>query len=242
MDLYFVKNRGVVLIFLISLSCLSGCAGSIRSDAVRQLVEKETIGLGRVNQGLKAQEEQIRLAVEDLKQNQQKYLNVMRLWEKELKRSQIFAASPGDLQNKLVRQAVFIQFSQLEIDRNDAYGNLQQDFALQADSLYNAYKKIVAAAAKTEDQLKIIDSYVHESNATFAIESIDMTTIREALSEFDEGKAYLQKAADAGKALEKALGQAKVADRNVHMQELMGTLTLISSRLQELKKTETAKK
>lgn len=227
------KMKVAALVLLVSMT---GCAGAIRSDAVRQLIEKEKAGLTRVNQGLKAQEKTIEDAVNDLKSSHRLYLNNLELWEKELKRAQIFAASPGDLQNKLVRQAVFTQLAQLELDRNDAYVNLQRDFDTQADALYEAYKQIVDAAVKVEEQLKAIDAYVHRSTFTFAAESVDLATIQIALSEFEEGKILLQKAAEAGKSLEKALGYTKVVDRNVHMRELIETLSLISSRLQELKK------
>ena len=229
------KTHLVILVLVFVLAGLTGCAGAIRSNSVRQLVEKEKTSLIRVNQGLKEMEGKINSAIEDLKMSHQLYLKNLRLWEKELKRAQIFAASPGDLRNKPVRQAVFTQLAQLEIDRNDAYVNLQRDFEIQADALQGAYKKILAAAAKVEKQLETVDAYVHKSTFTFAVESIDLTTIQEALSEFEEGKILLQRAAKAGEAIEKALGHAKVVDRNLHMRELIETLTLISSRLQELK-------
>jgi hypothetical protein len=82
---------------------------------------------------------------------------------------------------------------------------------------------------------RAVDVYVHKSTFTFAVESIDLTMIREALSEFEETKVLLQRAAEAGEAIEKALGHAKVVDRNSHMRELIETLSLISSRLQELR-------
>jgi hypothetical protein len=90
----------------------------------------------------------IKDAIEGLKRSHQLYLNNLKLWEKELKRAQIFAASPSDLRNKPVRQAVFTQLAQLEIDRNDAYVNLQRDFETQANALRGAYKKILVAAGK----------------------------------------------------------------------------------------------
>lgn len=223
------------LLLLVVLIGLTGCAGTIRSDSVRQLVEQEKTSLSRVNQGLREMEGNIKDAIEDLKRSHQLYLNNLKLWEKELKRAQIFAASPGDLRNKPVRQAVFTQLAQLEIDRNDAYVNLQRDFETQANALRGAYKKILVAAGKVEKQLGAVDVYVHKSTFMFAVESIDLTMIREALSEFEETKVLLQRAAEAGEAIEKALGHAKVVDRNLHMRELIETLSLISSRLQELK-------
>jgi hypothetical protein len=229
------KTHLVILLLLVVLAGLTGCTRAIRSESVRQLVEQEKKSLARVNHGLEEMEGRINDAIEDLKRSHKLYLNNLRLWEKELKRAQIFAASPGDLRNKPVRQAVFTQLAQLEIDRNDAYGNLQRDFETQADALQGAYKKILAAAAKVEKQLETVDAYVHKSTFTFAVESIDLTTIQEALSEFEEGKILLQRAAEAGEAIEKALGHAKVVDRNLHMRELIETLSLISSRLQELK-------
>ncbi len=123
----------------------------------------------------------------------------------------------------------------MEIDRNDAYANLQRNFETQADALQGAYEKILAATAKVEKQLDAVDVYVHKSAFTFFVESIDLTTIQEGLSEFEESKILLQRAAKAGEAIEKALGHAKVVDRNQHMRELIETLSLISSRLQELK-------
>jgi len=176
MRLYPQKHHIIMFSIIFVLAELTGCAGTIRSDAVRQLVEKESTGLERINQGLKEQKDNIKRAVEDLKKSQHRYVTNLRLWEKELKRAQIFAASPGDLQNKLVRKAVFIQFAQLEMDRSDAYENLQKDFNAQADGLFVAYEKMMTAVTKTQEQLKQIDSYVHESNLKFAAESIDMKT------------------------------------------------------------------
>ncbi|NIM98879.1 hypothetical protein GTO10_03230 [Candidatus Saccharibacteria bacterium] len=229
------KTHLAILLLLLVVAGLTGCAGAIRSDPVRQLVEQEKKSLARVNQGLEKMEGGIKDAIEDLKRSHKLYLNNLRLWEKELKRAQIFAASPGDLRNKPVRQAVFTQLAQLEIDRNDAYANLQRDFETQADALQGAYEKILAATAKVEKQLDAVDVYVHKSAFTFFVESIDLTTIQEGLSEFEESKILLQRAAKAGEAIEKALGHAKVVDRNQHMRELIETLSLISSRLQELK-------
>ncbi len=228
-------NLTISLLFLVSVS-LSACAGAVRSDSVRHLVENEKMGLMRVSNALKKNKKNIEAAIKDLKSSHQRYLTNLKLWEKELKRAQIFAASPADLRNKPVRKAVFTQLAQLEIDRNDAYINLQQDFEAQADNLDEAYKKILAAAQRMEKQIKLVDVYVHESGFTFAVESIDLTPIKEALSEFEEGKIILQRAGRAGAAIEKALGHAKVIDRNLHMRELIETLSLISSRLQELKK------
>jgi hypothetical protein len=229
----------VCVIFI--LASLTGCPGSIRSDAIRQLVEKENTGLERINQGLKAKTETIKKAVADLKDSQKRYLTILKLWEKELKRAQIFAASPGDLQNKLVREAVFIQFAQLEIDRTDAYDSLQKDFEAQADGLSTAFEKVVTAASKVQENLKQIDSYVHEPNYKFAAETIDLTTIGEALSEFDSTKKILQQVADAGESVQDTLGHIKVSDQHANIKELVDTLSLISSRLKELKQSEGSK-
>ena len=235
MNLFYPTSFLSILLILFTSAGLTGCAGSIRSDAVKQLVEQETNGLGKIVQSLKSEEGKIKQALDDLKQSQVKYVTSLKIWEKELQRAQIFAASPGDLRNKLVRDAVFTQYAQLELDRNSAYDKLQQDFAGQADDLYTAYKKIVTAAVKAEEQLKIIDAYVHDSNLKFTVESMDMTAVKTALAEFDETKSIMGKVAKNSEAVEKTLARVKISDRHANMKELVDTLTLISSRLSEMK-------
>ncbi len=122
----------------------------------------------------------------------------------------------------------------MEIDRYDAYVNLQRDFEVQADALQGAYRKILKASEKLLRHIEVVDAYVHESKYAFAIKSIDLEFVREALSEFEDGKILLQKAAKAGQAIEKSLGYVEIADRHEQMRELTEALLLISSRLQEL--------
>ncbi len=229
----YIHNIKLIVLLFVFIG-ITGCAGAIRSDNVRLLVEKEKTGLVRVNQLLKDLEDKIGIAVKNLKKSHQLYVNNLIIWEKELKRAQIFAASPGDLRNLPVRKAVFTQFAQLEIDRYDAYVNLQRQFDIQANALNESYKKILNASKKLQEQIEVIDTYVHESGFKFAIESIDLKTVKEALSEFEQGKILLQKAAKAGEALNKSIGYVKIADRNEQMRELTEVLSLISSKLQEL--------
>jgi len=230
------RNSVAILILLLVFAGVTGCVRAIRSDNVRELVEREKEGLRRVNQALRDLEKKIYDAVRDLKTSHRLYLENIRLWEKELKSSQICLASPDEMHNSLVQQLVLMQLVQLEIDRNSAYANLQRDFETQADTLKEAYRKILIAADKVEEQLELINTYVHKSALAFTLESIDVATIREALKAFEEGSLLLQKAAKAGESIEKATGYARVADRNTHMGELIETLSLISSKLQELKR------
>lgn len=235
MNLMHHNNYLPIVFILFTFAGLTGCAGSIRSDAVKQLVEQEKSGLGKVVQSLKSEDGRIRQAIDDLKKSQDKYVTSLKIWEKELQRAQIFAASPGDFRNKLVRKAVFTQYAQLEVDRNSAYDKLQQDITGQADDLYTAYKKIVSAAVKAEEQFKVIDAYVHDSTMKFTVESMDMTAVKTALAEFDETKSIMEKVAKNSEAVEKTLARAKISDRHTNMKDLVDTLTLISSRLSELK-------
>ncbi len=229
----YIHNVKLTFLLFVFISII-GCAGGIRSDNVRLLVEEEKTGLIRVNQSLNALKDEIGIAVKNLKDGHQIYVKNLIIWEKELKRAQILAASPGDIRNKPVRKAVFTQFAQLEIDRYDAYANLQHQFVIQADALNESYKRILHASGKLQEQIEIIDDYVHESSFKFALESIDLKTVQEAFSEFEQGKILLQKAAKAGDILNKSIGYVKIADRNEQMRELTEVLSLFSSKLQEL--------
>jgi hypothetical protein len=242
MTIHSKKYRSIIILIVFIITGFTGCSGAIRSDAIKQLIEKEKVGLGRINEGLRVQEGKIKQAIDNLKESQKGYLQNLRVWERELKRAQIFATSPGNLKNQLIRKSVFVQLAQLEIDRSDAYEKVQQDFTAQADGLKDAYKKIVTASSKTQDQLKLIDDYVHESKLTFAADTINIEAIKEALSEYKEGQELLQKVADAGESLGKVLTYAKISDRSENMKEFMETLSLISLRMKELKPAEEAQK
>lgn len=230
------QYKDKLIFFVLIILGISGCAGAIRSDNVGQLVAKEKTGFEKINESLKGLNANISETMKDLKESHKLYVNNLKLWEQEVKRAQIFASSPGDLQNKPVRKAVFTQFAQVELDRYDAYENLQQNFETQTDTLLDAYNKILAASDKLQKQIDVLDTYVNKSDFTFALESIDMETISTALSEFEEGKLLLEKAAEAGEILEKSLKHADIVDFNPQMRQLSETLSLISSRLEELKK------
>jgi hypothetical protein len=213
---------------------LSGCSGTLRSGSVDQLATLEAGKLAALHDQLVAGQGRMNQAIDQLKNSYHSQLDTRELWERQVLDAKLVAAVPGNLNDPVIKHAVYIELAELHLTQADQFAAQRTAFDTQTDALKAAYAKLIEALAQAQKDFAPVAAYAGASNMSFAIQSVDLATIGAAVGEFQEAEKILAQAQAAVAKSQPAIGAAAGLPQDAAIRNFLAVLSGISARIKEI--------
>jgi hypothetical protein len=227
--------RCAPMLGLVLALAVSGCSGALRSGSVDQLATLEATKLKALHDMLADRRPQVDKAIDGLKTSYHLQLMSPQLWEQQLMYARLVAAVPGNLNDPLIKRALYIELADLRLNQANQFAAQEAAFDAKAEALKAAYAKLVEALAQAQKDFGPVAAYAGASTVAFAAQSVDVATIGAAIGEFKEAQKILADAQAAASKAQPIIGAAaKLAPDDAAVQNFLAVLSQISARIKEV--------
>jgi hypothetical protein len=231
---WFLRTGRYLSLIAVAI-CLTGCAG-FRSGAVDQLATIEFDKVGTLHQLLASKKDVLAQDIKDLKDAHLQQINALREWERQVTDARTITAVPGDIDDPVVRRALYYELADLRLTGANAFDGRIANFNARADAIVTAFNALVDAVHKSQKSFKPVLDYAKSSSASYAIQSVDADTVGAAIAEFQGAQDLLAQVVEADKKVDPLLTAATKANADPEIADFLNLMNILSAKLKAIPK------